>query len=165
MSTATGQAELWASLMQGQALLADAVSDRLEAEAGIPLAWYEVLAVLADAPEGALRMQDLGQSMWLSKSGLTRLCDRIEEAGYLSRASCPTDRRGTFAVITEAGRAKVREARPVFARASQDLFLQHLSSRERDALQSAMRKIIGANRGHLRKPERADDQAQASPKR
>ncbi len=144
MSAATGQAELWASLMQGQALLADAVSDRLEAEAGIPLAWYEVLAVLADAPEGALRMQDLGQSMWLSKSGLTRLCDRIEE---------------------EAGRAKVREARPVFARASQDLFLQHLSPRERHALESAMRKIIGANRGHLRKPERADDQAQASPKR
>ena len=57
------------------------------------------------------------------------------------------------------------EARPVFARASQDLFLQHLSSRERDALQSAMRKIIGANRAHLRKPERADDPPQASPKR
>ena len=165
MSTATGQAELWASLMQGQALLADAVSDRLEAEAGIPLAWHEVLVVLADAPDGRLRMQDLADSMWLSKSGLTRLCDRIEEAGYLSRASCPTDRRGTFAVITEAGRAKVSEARPVFARASQDLFLQHLSSRERDALQSAMRKIIGANRAHLRKPERADNPPQASPKR
>ena len=145
MSTTTGQTELWASLMRGQALLADAVSDRLEAEAGIPLAWYEVLAVLADAPEGALRMQDLANSMWLSKSGLTRLCDRIEEAGYISRASCPTDRRGTFAVITETGRAKVRHARPIFARASQDLFLQHLSARERDALQSAMAKIIGAN--------------------
>jgi len=125
--------------------LADAVSDRLEAEAGIPLAWYEVLAALADAPEGALRMQDLGQSMWLSKSGLTRLCDRLDEAGYLSRQSCPTDRRGTFAVITDAGRAKVRDARPVFARASEDLFLQHLSARERDALHSAMNKIIGAN--------------------
>src|SRR5439155_23259488 len=122
MSTATGQTELWTSLMHGQALLADAVSDRLEAEAGIPLAWYEVLAVLAGAPDGALRMQDLGASIWLSKSGLTRLCDRIEEAGYLSRRSCPTDRRGTFAAITEAGRAKVTDARPIFARASEDLF-------------------------------------------
>src|SRR5437868_15467055 len=144
MTAATGQTELWASLMRGQALLADAVSDRLEAEAGIPLAWYEVLAVLADAPDGALRMQDLGQSMWLSKSGLTRLCDRIEEAGYLSRQSCPTDRRGTFAVITEVRRAKVSEAHPVLARASQYLFLQHLSSRIRDALQSAMRWLTGA---------------------
>ena len=149
MTTTTGRTELWASLMRGQALLADAVSDRLEAEAGIPLAWYEVLAVLADAPEGALRMQDLGQSMWLSKSGLTRLCDRIEEAGYLSRQGCPTDRRGTFAVITDAGREKVSDASPVFARASEDLFLQHLSARERDALGSAMNKIIGANSAEL----------------
>jgi DNA-binding MarR family transcriptional regulator len=153
MSTTTNQIELWASLMRGQALLADAVSDRLEAEAGIPLAWYEVLAALADAPEGALRMQDLGQSMSLSKSGLTRLCDRLDEAGYLSRQGCPTDRRGTFAVITDAGRAKVSDARPVFARASEDLFLQHLSTRERDALRSAMNKIIGANGPQVRAHE------------
>ncbi len=157
MSATTNQTELWASLMRGQALLAGAVSDRLEAEAGIPLAWYEVLAALADAPEGALRMQDLGQSMSLSKSGLTRLCDRLDEAGYVSRQGCPTDRRGTFAVITDAGRAKVRDAGPVFARASEDLFLQHLSARERDALRSAMTKIIGANgpqlRGHGRPVE------------
>lgn len=161
----TGQAELWASLMRGQALLADAVSDRLEDEAGIPLAWHEVLAVLAESPDGALRMQDLAESMWLSKSGLTRLCDRLEEAGYLSRASCPTDRRGTFAVITDAGRAKVREARPIFARASQDLFLQHLSVKERDALKSAMDKIIGANRAHRRIGEPADDSTPAARKR
>lgn len=144
-------ADLWAALMHGQALLADAVSDRLEAEAGIPLAWHEVLARLADAPDGALRMQELADSVWISKSGLTRLCDRIEEAGYLSRASCPTDRRGTFAVITDAGRAKVRDAAPIFARASEDLFLQHLSGRERDVLRSAMRKVIGANVPQARK--------------
>jgi DNA-binding MarR family transcriptional regulator len=144
-ATKKEEAELWTALMQGQARLADAVSDRLEAEAGIPLAWHEVLARLAEAPEGSLRMQELADSVWISKSGLTRLCDRIEEAGYLSRASCPTDRRGTFAVITEAGRAKVREAAPIFSRASEDLFLQHLSGRERDALRSAMRKVIGAS--------------------
>lgn len=165
MSATTDQTELWGSLMRGQALLADAVSDRLEAEAGIPLAWYEVLALLADEPEGALRMQDLSQSMWLSKSGLTRLCDRIEEAGYLSRAGCPTDRRGTFAVITDAGRAKVREARPIFSRASQDLFLQHLSQRERDALGSAMKKIIGANGAQLRTQKPAGEQPRATRKR
>jgi DNA-binding MarR family transcriptional regulator len=154
-ATKKERAELWTALMQGQALVADAVSDRLEAEAGIPLAWHEVLAALADAPEGALRMQDLAESVWISKSGLTRLCDRIEEAGYLSRANCPTDRRGTFAVITEAGRGKLREATPIFSRASEDLFLQHLSGRERDALRSAMRKVIGAATP-ARKPARAE---------
>jgi DNA-binding MarR family transcriptional regulator len=142
------RAEIWTALMQGQAMLAGAVSDRLEAEAGIPLSWHEVLVRLAVAPEGHLRMQELAESMWLSKSGLTRLCDRIEEAGYLTRASCPTDRRGTFAVITEAGRAKVRAASPVFSSAEQDLFLQHLSARERDVLGSAMRKVIRANAVH-----------------
>ena len=162
MSTVT--TELWGSLMRGQALLADAVSARLEADAGIPLGWYEVLAVLADAPQGALRMQDLGRSMALSKSGLTRLCDRIEEAGYLSRQNCPTDRRGTFAVITEAGRAKVRKARPIFARASEDLFLQHLSSRERDVLRSAMNKVIGANGGDLRGPDHMNEHPRAARK-
>jgi len=145
--------------MQGQALIADAVSERLEAEAGIPLAWHEVLARLADAPDGHMRMQELADSIWLSKSGLTRLCDRIEEAGYLSRASCPTDRRGTFAVITDSGRAKVHEAAPIFSRASEDLFLQHLSGRERDALRSAMRKVIGANVSHERKAPRETDSA------
>jgi len=147
-----GRGDLWSVLMHGQALLADAVSDRLEAEAGIPLAWHEVLARLDEAPDGRMRMQELADSIWLSKSGLTRLCDRIEQAGYLSRASCPTDRRGTFAVITDTGRAKVREAAPIFARASEDLFLQHLSGRERDALRSAMRKVIGANAERARKP-------------
>jgi len=151
-TTKKERAELWTALMQGQAMLADAVSDRLEAEAGIPLAWHEVLVRLAEAPEGHMRMQELAESMWLSKSGLTRLCDRIEETGYLSRANCPTDRRGTFAVITDAGRAKVREAGPIFARASEDLFTQHLSARERDVLRSAMRKVIGANADHGRKP-------------
>jgi DNA-binding MarR family transcriptional regulator len=163
-ATKKERAELWTALMQGQALVADAVSDRLEAEAGIPLAWHEVLAALADAPDGALRMQDLAGSVWISKSGLTRLCDRIEEAGYLSRASCPTDRRGTFAVITEAGRAKLREATPIFSRASEDLFLQHLSGRERDALRSAMRKVIGAA-GPARKPVRAETREPAPHRR
>jgi DNA-binding MarR family transcriptional regulator len=140
------RSELWTALMQGQAMIAGAVSDRLEDQAGIPLAWHEVLVRLAEAPEGRLRMQELAESAWLSKSGLTRLCDRIEEAGYLSRASCPTDRRGTFAVITELGRAKVRETAPIFARASEEFFLKHLSSGERDALRSALRKVIQADR-------------------
>ncbi|MGZ4104863.1 MAG: MarR family winged helix-turn-helix transcriptional regulator [Actinomycetota bacterium] len=145
MGAANERSELWETLTRGQAMLSDSISDRLEDEVGIPLAWYEVLVRLTDAPEGRLRMQELADAMWVSKSGLTRLCDRIEEAGYLERASCPTDRRGTYAVITSLGRTKARAAAAVFARASEELFVQHLSSRERDALRSAMRKVITAN--------------------
>jgi len=149
------RSELWAALMQGQAMIAGAVSDRLEDEAGIPLAWHEVLVRLDEAPDGRLRMQELAEAMWLSKSGLTRLCDRIEEAGYLSRASCPTDRRGTFAVITDLGRSKVRETAPIFARASEEFFLKHLSGAERDALRSALRKVIDARGQREAVPARA----------
>ena len=85
-------------------------------------------------------------------------------AGRLER-QYPESNSGWGAAVTPMSEQVVREARPVFTRASQDLFLQHLSPRERHALESAMRKIIGANRGHLPKPERADDRAQASPKR
>jgi DNA-binding MarR family transcriptional regulator len=141
--------DLWVALTQGQAAVTHAISEKLEADVGIPLAWHEVLARLDAAPEGRMRMQELADSLLISKSGLTRLSDRIEEAGYLTRASCPTDRRGTFAVITDAGRAKAREAMPAFFRAAEDLFLQHLSGRERTVLASAMRKIIEANGGHL----------------
>jgi DNA-binding MarR family transcriptional regulator len=110
------------------------------------------LVRLANAPEGALRMQDLAESMLISKSGLTRLCDRIQDAGFVTRASCPTDRRGTYAVITPEGRAKAQEAGPIFFRATEELFLRHLSDKERHMLTGALCKIITANGGHLQWP-------------
>jgi DNA-binding MarR family transcriptional regulator len=140
---------LWVALMQGQATVAVAVSEKLESEVGITLAWHDVLVRLSMAPEGRLRMQELADSMLISKSGLTRLCDRMEAAGYLTRASCPTDRRGTFAVITPLGRAKAEQAKPIFFKAAEELFLRHLSGRERDTLGAALRKVITANGGHL----------------
>jgi DNA-binding MarR family transcriptional regulator len=157
VETQQEEMELWVALMQGQATIAHAVSERLEHEVGIPLSWHEVLTRLASAPDGRMRMQELADSLVLSKSGLTRLSDRIEAAGYLTRASCPTDRRGTYVVITEEGRAKAAEAMRVFFGATEELFLKHLSGRERGVLRSAMRKIISANGGHLawRLPARA----------
>jgi DNA-binding MarR family transcriptional regulator len=141
--------ELWGALMQGQASVAHAVDRQLESELGITLAWHEVLERLAAAPEGRLRMQELAELMLITKSGLTRLCDRIEAAGYITRASCPTDRRGTFAVITPEGRAMAERARPIFLRAAEDRFFRHLSEKERASLKSVLLKVIGANGGHL----------------
>ena len=152
--------QLWGALMQGQATVAHAVNERLEAEIGIPLAWHEVLVRLAHAPDGRLRMQELADLMLISKSGLTRLCDRIEAASLMSRASCPTDRRGTFAVITAEGRSMAKKAGPIFYEAANQLFLQHLSERERDVLSTALLKVIAANGGHLCwSPGAGDDRA------
>ncbi|MGD9796728.1 MAG: MarR family winged helix-turn-helix transcriptional regulator [Acidimicrobiia bacterium] len=93
------------------AVLAD-VSRDLEAMAGIPLPWYEVLLRLARSPEQRLRMAELAHQVGLSTSGLTRLVDRVEEAGYVARQSCTDDRRGAFAVLTPAGQEILRGSLP-----------------------------------------------------
>jgi MarR family transcriptional regulator, 2-MHQ and catechol-resistance regulon repressor len=101
------------------AVLADVARD-LEGIAGVPLAWYEVLLRLARSPEHQLRMAELARQVGLSTSGLTRLVDRVEEAGYIERQSCPNDRRGQFAVLTPDGQDVLRRSLP-----------QHLASLER----------------------------------
>jgi DNA-binding MarR family transcriptional regulator len=93
------------------AVLAD-VSRDLEAIAGMPLPWFEVLLRLARSPEHQLRMAELAHQVGLSTSGLTRLVDRVEEAGYVERQSCPNDRRGAFAVLTATGQEVLRASLP-----------------------------------------------------
>ena len=83
------------------------------ASEGLPLAWYEVLLVLDSVPEGALRLQRLMDTVLMTKSGVSRLVDRMETAGLVARSGCPSDRRGAFAVITEQGREKLRRAMPI----------------------------------------------------
>jgi DNA-binding MarR family transcriptional regulator len=163
-ASASESVALWVAFMQGQATIAHAVNEKLESEVGIPLAWHVVLVRLANAPDGALRMQDLAESMLISKSGLTRLCDRIEAAGYISRASCPTDRRGTFAVITPEGRAKAQQAAPIFFKATEELFLRHLSDKEREMLSGALCKIITASGGQMRWPPPLEERPRARTK-
>jgi DNA-binding MarR family transcriptional regulator len=140
---------LWVALMQAQGTIAARASDRLEREAGIPLAWHDVLARLSFAPEGKMRMQELADALNLSRSGLTRLCDRIEQAGLIVRASCPSDRRGVHAVLTEEGSRKFNEAAPVFYAAVEEVLTAHLSEREQAAMRRALTKLIEANGGHM----------------
>ena len=107
--------QAWRALLRAQASLVDQLERELVAAEGIPLAWYEVLLVLDHASEGALRLQRLRDAVLMTKSGVTRLVDRMEEAGLVSRAGCPSDRRGAFAVITPSGREKLRRSMPVHA--------------------------------------------------
>ena len=97
---------------------ATALLERIEralAQAGLPpLAWYDVLWELEKAPERKLRMHDLAERVVLSRSNLTRLADRVENAGLLAREACPNDRRGNFCVITDAGRAMRKKMWPIY---------------------------------------------------
>ena len=116
--TTTGQSvhlQAWRALLRAQAGLAFNLERELMAAEGLPLVWYEVLLVLDQAPEGALRLQRLMDTVLRTKSGVSRLVDRMEAAGLVTRSGCPSDRRGAFAVITEMGRERLHRAMPVHA--------------------------------------------------
>lgn len=97
-------------LLEAHAAVTQAVNRELEATAGMPITWFEVLVRLSRSPGQALRMSDLAAQVGLSHSGLTRLVDRAIEAGLVRREACPDDRRGSFAVLTDAGGAALDAA-------------------------------------------------------
>ena len=102
----------WRSLLEVHKNVVELLARELEEQRGLPLGWYDVLLTLDQAPEQRLRMQELAQSVLLSKSGLTRLIDRMETEGLVRRERCPSDRRGAFAVLTPEGRSAFRRAAP-----------------------------------------------------
>jgi DNA-binding MarR family transcriptional regulator len=111
-----------------------ALDAELLAEHGLPLTSYEVLLFLADSPEGRMRMSELADSVLLSRSGLTRLVDRLARDGLLERVRCEEDARGWFAAITPEGRAVFDEARHTHLGGVRRMFLERLSHRERAIL-------------------------------
>jgi len=99
-------------LLEAHAAVVHAVGKELERTSGMSTGWFEVLIRLVRSPGHKLRMTDLAQQVQLSTSGLTRLVDRIEAAGYVRREPCPGDRRGLNAVLTEDGERVLQEALP-----------------------------------------------------
>ncbi|HYT24886.1 MAG TPA: MarR family transcriptional regulator [Actinomycetota bacterium] len=141
-----GHLAAWRALLEAHAAVTELLAGELEEERALPLGWYEVLLQLADAPGGRLRMQELAQSVLLSKSGLTRLIDRMERAGLVRRQRCPSDRRGSFAVLTQAGRTVFRRAAPVHLRGIEEHFARHLAPAEAEVLRTVLGRVREAAR-------------------
>lgn len=140
----TDRIEPWRLFLQAHSALVDTLEHELRTELDLPLTWFEVLLHLERSPEGRLRMTDLAGSLLLSKSGVTRLVDRMESAGLVERGVCASDRRGAFAVITRAGRALYRKALPVHLRGVEAHFSSHLSAAEQRAIAAGLRKVMEA---------------------
>ena len=102
-----------------------------------------MLVNLAAATDGRLRMRDLADEVMLSRSGLTRLVDRMAAAGLVSRRPDPDDRRGTLACLTNEGTQTLRRAAPVHLRGIEEHFARHLSEREVEVLRSALQRVSG----------------------
>jgi len=89
-----------------------ALDRELEEQHGLGMSEFEALDRLAEAPDGAQRMQELGSAMYLSQSALSRVVARLERDGLVRRDMCAQDRRGIFVKLTDAGRERHRAARP-----------------------------------------------------
>jgi DNA-binding MarR family transcriptional regulator len=122
----------------------DQIQEKLSTAKLPPLEWYDVLWELKDAPEHRLRLSELADRVLLSRSNLTRLLDRLEKNGLLQREPCPTDRRGTFAVLTEAGAAMQKKMWAIYSEAIAEYFGDRLSDEEVKVMQQALKKILGA---------------------
>jgi DNA-binding MarR family transcriptional regulator len=124
----------WRGLLEIHARLTQRLDAQMRAGHGLPLSTYEVLMFLADAPEHRLRMSDIADRVLLSRSGCTRLVDRLVELGYATRCAADGDRRGLFAQITEAGLTKVEAARAAHHRGIRRYFLDRLTPTDQIAL-------------------------------
>jgi DNA-binding MarR family transcriptional regulator len=132
----------WRGLLKAHTTLVKALDAELVAEHGLGVTSYEVLLYLADAPKGQMRMHDLASSVLLSRSGLTRLVDRLERDGLLARKACDSDARGAYAVLTEAGRSKLDAARRTHLAGVRHHFLSKLDEGEMDRLGELWTKLL-----------------------
>jgi DNA-binding MarR family transcriptional regulator len=132
----------WRLFIQSHAYLVEVLNRELKSAEGLPLTWYEVLLFLSRAPEHRLRMTELAGSVLLSKSGLTRLVDRMVAAGLIERTTCPSDRRGVFVVLTDPGMEKFAAAAPAHLRGIDEHFMRHVTPAEAEAMESALTKIL-----------------------
>jgi DNA-binding MarR family transcriptional regulator len=135
----------WAAMLHGHLALTGVLDHELAAEVGLPLTWYDVLVNL-HAAGGRLRMQELARSIVLSKSGLTRLVDRMVAAGLVAREPCEGDRRGLLAVLTDAGRDALHTAAPVHLRGIEEHFGRHVSPEEAEVVRSVFERVLASLR-------------------
>jgi DNA-binding MarR family transcriptional regulator len=131
----------WRSLLTTTSGLLATLDNELQAEHGMSLGEYEVLVLLSEAPEQSLRMTDLAAPLHLSPSGITRRIDGLVKHGLVERQQCPSDRRGSYAVLTDLGLKRLKEAAPTHVRGVRAHFVDRLSERQLANLASALSTV------------------------
>jgi DNA-binding MarR family transcriptional regulator len=131
----------WRGMLRAHSALTKALDAELVRAHGLPLSSYEVLLFLADSPEGQMRMSELADGVLLSRSGLTRLVDRMQREGLLRRERCEDDARGWFAAITPKGRELFTRARKTHLDGVRERFLSHFTRNELRSLAAFWERI------------------------
>jgi DNA-binding MarR family transcriptional regulator len=124
----------WLAFVYATQLFFEQIERDLQREAGMPFAYYEVLVILSESPGRSLRMSELAEASLFSRSRLSHAVTRLESAGWVRRESCPNDRRGSFAVLTDEGYAVLEAAAPAHVESVRTHLFDQLSSTQLDAL-------------------------------
>jgi DNA-binding MarR family transcriptional regulator len=136
-----GAVDAWVRLLRGHAAATRELSVRLVAEHGLTINDYECLLHLSRAEQRALRRVDLAELLILTPSGVTRLLDGLERAGYVEKRSCESDARVTYAVLTAAGLRKLREASADHVAAVHELFEERFDGPELEKLAELLGRL------------------------
>jgi DNA-binding MarR family transcriptional regulator len=131
----------WTAFLDAQASLLRQLEAELMEKEDMTLAEFDVLIQLGMAPDRRLRMTELSDKVRLSHSGVTRLVDRMVQAGLVKRERCASDRRGTFATLTPVGRARLRHAQPVHLGGIREHFGKRLSAAQLAAVAEAFEPL------------------------
>jgi DNA-binding MarR family transcriptional regulator len=142
-SLSEGELRAWRGLLRAHACLAKRLDAELEREHRLPMTSYEVLHHLNEdaTGEGRMRMCDLAEQAQLSRSGLTRLVDRLQRDGLLERCSCEHDARGSYACLTDLGRERLAQARTTHLAVMREHFFSRFSEPELDTLADLWERI------------------------
>jgi DNA-binding MarR family transcriptional regulator len=144
-SLTLGELRAWRGLLRAHACLAKRLDAELEQAHGLPMTSYEVLYHLEEASGGRMRMCELAEQAQLSRSGLTRLVDRLERDGLLERCSCDHDARGSYACLTPGGRERLEEARVTHLGVVREHFFSRFSESELSTLADMWERIAPCN--------------------
>jgi DNA-binding MarR family transcriptional regulator len=135
------ESRAWRALVISSTRLKAVLDAELTTEHGLAFGDYEVLVVLSEAPDRRLRMAELAELLCLSPSGLTRRLDGLTRDSLVVREQCPFDKRGTFAVLTNMGFARLEAAAPAHVRGVRRHFLDLLDERQLEVLGEALDKV------------------------
>jgi DNA-binding MarR family transcriptional regulator len=143
----TGEAmRAWRAFLEAHARTVRVLEQELQADAGMALSWYDVLVQLSEAPGNARRMAELADAVLLSRSGLTRLIDRMAAAGLVRREPVEHDRRGTLVTLTDHGMDELRRAAPIHLGGVEQHFTRHLSEAEHTVLADLLERVRTSDR-------------------
>jgi len=143
----TAALDVWVRLLRGHAALRRSLSAQLQTDHGLTVNDYEALLLLSRAEDGQLRRVDLAEGLQLTPSGVTRLLDGLEEQRLVEKGVCPGDARVTYAVVTDTGRRKLKDASCSHISAIRALFEERYTGAELGTLADLLARLPGASSG------------------